>query len=165
MKLLRDDARHAEVAVATAEDCLEILHRYKGVQGALIPALQDLQALYGYLPEKALEEAAKCLNLPLSKVYGVATFYTQFHLKPRGLYVIRLCTGTACHVRGSGMIMQKIRSELGLNPGETSPDQRFTLEPVACLGACGQAPVMMVNNDTHGRLTPEKALSVLESYK
>ena len=79
--------------------------------------------------------------------------------------MIRLCTGTACHVRGSGMIMQKIRSELGLNPGETSPDQRFTLEPVACLGACGQAPVMMVNNDTHGRLTPEKALSVLESYK
>ncbi|NLY39764.1 MAG: NADH-quinone oxidoreductase subunit NuoE [Firmicutes bacterium] len=147
------------------KESLEILQKYKGGKGALIPALQELQANFGYLPEPVLEEVAKHLNLPLSKVYGVATFYAQFHLSPRGLYVIRLCTGTACHVRGSGAIMQKIRSELGLKPGETTADGRFTLEPVACLGACGQAPVMMVNDDTHGRLTPEMALSVLESYK
>ncbi|NLC50700.1 MAG: NADH-quinone oxidoreductase subunit NuoE [Firmicutes bacterium] len=157
-----------KLAVSEAPEKIEIekiLEKYKLKKGALIPALQEIQSYYGYLPEKAMEDVARIFNLPLTQVYGVATFYAQFHLKPRGRNIVRLCMGTACHVRGSALIMEKIEKELGLRPGQTTSDMRFTFEPVACLGACGQAPVMMVNDDTHGRLTPVEALSVLETYK
>ncbi|GAB6179839.1 NADH-quinone oxidoreductase subunit NuoE [Desulfotomaculum defluvii] len=138
--------------------------RYRGVAGALIPLLQEAQEIYGYLPGEVMEQVANALNLPFSKVFGVATFYAQFHLKPRGRNIIRVCTGTACHVRGANSVLESIREALGLKGEGTTEDLRYTLETVACLGACGLAPAMMVNEDTHGRLTPAKALEVLKQY-
>jgi len=130
----------------------------------LIPILQEAQEEYGYLPEEVLKRIAGELDLSLSQVYGVVTFYTQFHLQPRGENIIRICTGTACHVRGAGEILEKMKSELGISSGETTDNLKFTLETVACIGACGLAPVIMINDDTHGRLTPEKVPEILESY-
>jgi NADH-quinone oxidoreductase E subunit len=143
-----------------------IFEKYKSlVDGALIPILQASQEEYGYLPEIVLFDIAKRLNIPIAKVYGVVTFYSQFHLKPRGKHIIRACQGTACHVRGGKTILQTLEDELGVKAGHTTDDLRFTLETVACIGACGLAPVMQVNNDTHGRLTPEKIKAVLEKYQ
>lgn len=141
-----------------------ILDRYKGTKGALIPVLQEAQNAYGFLPKDVLAYIAQKLNIPVSQVYGVVTFYSQFHLKPRGRNIIRVCQGTACHVRGAKAVLKALEDELKLSPGQTSADERFTLETVACLGACGLAPVMMVNEDTHGRLTPENVCKVLERY-
>ena len=142
----------------------EILEEYREADGALIPVLQKAQALYGYLPEQAIERIADYFQKPYSEVYSVATFYAQFHLKPRGKNIIRVCTGTACHVRGGQKILDKITNELNISPGETSEDLRFTLDSVACIGACGLAPVMMINGDTHGRLTPDKVPAILAKY-
>ncbi|MGB4232287.1 MAG: NAD(P)H-dependent oxidoreductase subunit E, partial [bacterium] len=104
-------------------------------------------------------------QVPLSQIYGVATFYAQFHLKPRGRHVIRVCQGTACHVRGSAKILERVEQELGIKKGETTEDLRFTIEPVACLGACGLAPVMMVDDNTHGRLKPDMIPDILAQYE
>lgn len=143
-----------------------VFEKYKSlVDGALIPILQAAQEKYGYLPESILYEIAKRLNIPIAKVYGVVTFYAQFHLTPRGKHIIRACQGTACHVRGGKTILQTLEDELGVKAGHTTQDLRFTLETVACIGACGLAPVMQINNDTHGRLTPEKIKAVLEKYQ
>ena len=141
-----------------------ILDRFKGTKGALIPVLQEAQNAYGFLPKDVLARIAQTLKIPVSQVYGVVTFYAQFHLKPRGRNIIRVCQGTACHVRGAKAVLKALEDELKLSPGQTSADERFTLETVACLGACGLAPVMMVNDDTHGRLTPENVCKVLERY-
>ena len=141
-----------------------ILDRYKGTKGALIPVLQEAQNAYGFLPKDVLAHIAQKLSIPVSQVYGVVTFYSQFHLKPRGRNIIRVCQGTACHVRGAKAVLKALEDELQLSPGQTSADERFTLETVASLGACGLAPVMMVNDDTHGRLTPENVCKVLERY-
>lgn len=143
----------------------EILENYEMKEKYLIPILQDAQDEYGYLPEEVLKEIACELNLSLSQVYGVVTFYTQFHLKPRGENVIRACQGTACHVRGAGPVLEKLEEELGIQSGETTDDLKFTLETVACIGACGLAPVIMINDVTYGRLTPEKIPEILEEYK
>ena len=139
--------------------------KYQGHAGALIPLLQEAQEIYGYLPEEVMQQIAHELKVPFSKVFGVATFYAQFHLKPRGRNIIRICTGTACHVRGSDRLLESIQQSLGLEGEGTTEDLRFTLETVACLGACGLAPAMMVNDDTYGRLTPAKAVDVLKQYK
>lgn len=143
----------------------EVFAKYRGTKGALIPVLQAAQDIYGYLPKEVLEKISKELKIPLSKVYGVVTFYAQFHLKPRGKYVIRVCQGTACHVRGGAKIFQEIQDILKIKDGETTEDLRFTLESVACLGACGLAPVMMINDDTHGRLTKESVAKILAQYE
>lgn len=143
----------------------EILARYAGQQGTLIPILQDVQNLYNYLPKDALEYIAEKTGTPISEIYGVVTFYSLFHLNPRGRNIIRACQGTACHVRGGKTILQALEKELGIKAGHTTSDLRFTLETVACIGACGLAPVMQVNEDTHGRLTPEKITAVLARYK
>ena len=143
----------------------ELLEEYKGQRGALIPVLQQAQDIFGYLPEPVLQKIAEHFRLPLSQVYGVATFYAQFHLEPRGRHVIRVCQGTACHVRGAAKILERVERELGIKPGETTEDLRFTIEPVACLGACGLAPDMMVNDDTHGRLTPDMIPGILDKYE
>lgn len=142
-----------------------VFARYRGVKGALIPLLQEAQEVYGYLPREVMEAIAQELKIPFSKVYGVATFYAQFHLKPRGRNIIRVCQGTACHVRGGAKVFAALKEHLGVGNNETTPDLRFTLETVACLGACGLAPVMMVNDDTHGRLTPEAAKEILNRYE
>jgi len=120
------------------------------------------QAEVGYLPRVAVRLLSRKLGVPESKIYGVATFYAQFHMKPRGRYVIRVCQGTACHVRGGKSLLEAVKDHLGIEPGDTTSDLTFTLERVACLGACGLAPTMIVNEDTYGRLTPAKAQKLLD---
>lgn len=142
-----------------------ILAKYQGVKGALIPVLQEAQEAYGYLPKDVIGRIATGLKMPVSQVYGVVTFYSQFHLNPRGRNIIRVCQGTACHVRGAKNVLKALEDSLQVAAGKTTGDERFTLETVACLGACGLAPVMMVNDDTHGRLTPDSAVKVLERYQ
>ncbi|MEG0797833.1 MAG: NADH-quinone oxidoreductase subunit NuoE [Acidaminococcaceae bacterium] len=143
----------------------EILSKFVGQKGALIPILQQVQALYNYLPKDVLEYVGQATNTPISQIYGVVTFYSQFHLNPRGRNIVRVCQGTACHVRGGKAILQAMEKLLGIKAGHTTEDLRYTLETVACIGACGLAPVMQVNEDTHGRLTPEKLPAILERYQ
>lgn len=143
----------------------EILSKYKDVKGALIPVLQDTQSAYGYLSKEVIDHIAYKMNIPVSQIYGVVTFYAQFHLNPRGKNIIRVCQGTACHVRGAKAILKAVEDNLKIGAGETTPDLSFTLETVACIGACGLAPVMMINEDTHGRLTPEAVTEILARYR
>ena len=143
----------------------EILKTYQGVKGSLIPVLQATQHEYGYLSKEVLQNMAEKMDIPISQIYGVVTFYSQFHLKPRGKNIIRVCQGTACHVRGGKAILKEIEDTLKIKAGGTTPDLLFTLETVACIGACGLAPVLMINDDTHGRLTPEATSEILAKYK
>ncbi len=143
----------------------KVLAKYIGQKGALIPVLQEAQDIYGYLPGEVLKTISAELKLPFSQVYGVVTFYAQFHLKPRGRNIVRVCLGTACHVRGGAKILETIQNQLKIKDGETSEDLRYTIESVACIGACGLAPVIMVNEDTHGRLTPDKLAELLARYE
>jgi len=142
-----------------------ILEKYQGQKGTLIPILQDVQALYNYLPREALIYVAAKTGVPISNIYGVVTFYSQFHLNPRGRNIIRVCQGTACHVRGGKHILEEVEKQLGVKAGHTTDDLRFTLETIACLGACGMAPVMQINDDTHGRLTTDDVAGILARYK
>ena len=143
-----------------------VFERYKDVvNGALIPVLQTAQDVYGYLPVPVLEAIAERLAVPISQVYGVVTFYAQFHLEPRGKHIVRTCQGTACHVRGAGKILDALKENLGVAPGKATDDLQFTLETVACIGACGLAPVMMVDNNTHGRLSPDAIPEILDKYR
>lgn len=141
-----------------------ILAKYQGVKGALIPVLQEAQNAYGYLPREVIKCIAEKTGIPVSQIYGVVTFYSQFHLNPRGKNIIRVCQGTACHVRGAKGILKALEDGLQVKAGGTTPDLKFTLETVACIGACGLAPVLMVNDDTHGRLTPEVIPELLAKY-
>lgn len=148
------------------QEALEkVFEKYRDTKGALIPVLQEAQEIYGYLPKEVMQKISQELGIPFSKTFGVATFYAQFHLKPRGRNIIRVCQGTACHVRGAAKVFDAISQKLGVGRNETTEDLRYTLETVACLGACGLAPVMMVNDDTHGRLTPDKAAAILDKYE
>lgn len=131
----------------------------------MIPLLQEAQEIYGYLPEEVMREIARRLKIPFSQVYGVATFYAQFHLMPRGRNIIRVCQGTACHVRGASRILEAVSAFTGVEKNKTTPDLRFTVETVACLGSCSLAPVMMVNEDTYGRLQPKEVATILERYR
>lgn len=142
----------------------EILSEFEKEEKYLIPILQKAQEEYGYLPEEVLKEISSVLDLSLSQVYGVVTFYTQFHQKPRGKNIIRVCMGTACHVRGGDAVLEEIQQELGIESGETTDDLKFTLETVACIGACGLAPVIMINDETHGRMNSDKVSEVLSEY-
>jgi len=159
-------ADKTEIEGLSKEEALgKLLDQYRDYKGALIPVLQEAQNIYGYLPKDVLKRIAKELRIPFSKVFGVCTFYAQFHLKPRGRNIIRVCLGTACHVRGGEKVFEAAQQSLGVEPGGTTEDLRFTLETVACIGACGLSPCMMVNEDTHGRLMPKKVGEVLEGYK
>ena len=142
----------------------EVLAKYEGVKGALIPVLQEAQNAYGYLSKEVILYISAKLGIPASQIYGVVTFYSQFHLNPRGKYIVRVCQGTACHVRGAKAILKALEDILKISPGGTTSDLLFTLETVACIGACGLAPVMMVNDDTHGRLTPEAVTQIIAKY-
>ncbi len=139
----------------------KIFSHYPGEQQDLIPILHETQAQIRYLPAAAIKEIAKFLQIPESVVYGVATFYTQFKLTPQGKKVIRVCRGTACHVRGSSKVLAEIEKLLGIKAGETTPDMAYTLETVACIGACALAPTMTVDDEVHGKMTPKKAAEVL----
>ncbi|MDO4219151.1 MAG: NADH-quinone oxidoreductase subunit NuoE [Synergistaceae bacterium] len=147
------------------EALAKLLAKYRGTKGSVIPVLQQAQAIFGYLPQDVLVEIAEKLEVPISQIYGVVTFYAQFHLEPRGKNIIKSCQGTACHVRGAKAVLAAVRQKLNLPEGKsTTDDLKFTLETVACLGACGLAPVFMVNDETHGRLTPEKVSAILDKY-
>ena len=143
----------------------EILDNYERHEKFLIPILQKAQKEYGYLPEEVLKRIAAYLDLSLSQVYGVVTFYAQFHHKPRGKNIVKVCMGTACHVRGGQSILEKLEEELGISSGETTEELKFTLETLACIGACGLAPVIMINDETYGRLTPDEIPEILAEYK
>ena len=131
----------------------------------LIPLLQDVQGIYGYLSEENMILVAAHLNIPASKVFGVATFYNQFRMIPLGKHVVRVCRGTACHVKGSGQILDALQSELNIKPGETTEDGLFTLETVACIGACSIAPVIVIDDEFFGRLTAKEVRSLIKNYK
>ena len=146
-------------------ELMELLGHYRDYEGGLIPVLQGAQEIYGYLPSEVLEQISQELSIPFSEVFGVVTFYAQFHLKPRGRNIIRVCLGTACHVRGGSKIFEKLQSLLGVGNGGTTEDLRYTLESVACIGACGLAPCIMINDDTHGRLSTEGLDKILEQYE
>lgn len=142
-----------------------MLWRHRGEPGMLIPLLQAAQDTYGYIPSLAIEQIGEVTGIPAAEVYGVITFYKQFRLKPLGKYVIRMCKGTACHVLGANMIAQTIADELKTPPDETSEDGLFTFLVVACLGCCSLAPVIMINEQTYGRLTPEKIRKIIRRYR
>jgi len=142
-----------------------IIEEHKGEKWGLIPLLQDVQKEFGYIPPDGIEPIAEALGLYPSRVQGVITFYAGFGLEPKGKYVIRVCRGTACHVKGGRSILRFLKKELGLEEGQTSEDYQFTLETVACLGACFLAPTMMVNRTYYGRLSPPKVTSVLAQYR
>jgi NADH:ubiquinone oxidoreductase subunit E len=132
-------------------------------EGDIIGSLQDLQDHYGYLPRPAMDELARLSRVPAAKFYGVATFYAQFHLEPHGKHTVRVCRGTACHVRGAPKVMDSVTRHLGVEDGETTPDMLFSLETVACLGTCFLSPVMLLDSKYFGNLTPGKAVKILES--
>lgn len=138
-----------------------ILKKYQSQEGALITMLQELQAVYGYLPEVVLTHLSQEVKVPLSQIYGVVTFYAQFYLTPRGRNIIRVCRGTACHVRGGSRILEAVEREVGITEGETTPDLEYSLETVACIGACALAPTMVINEKTYGKLTPKKVMESL----
>jgi len=140
----------------------EILQAYRGQKGAVIPVLQKAQKIYGYLPAEILQRIARGMRVPISRIYGVATFYSQFYLTRRGRHVIRQCDGTACHVRGSGQIVEKMEKELGIKAGETTPDYKVTYEVVYCLGSCGLAPVATVDEAAVGKLAPERMATIVQ---
>jgi len=143
----------------------EIVKAYESAQTPLIYILKDVQKAYGYLSEPILSEVARVTKLPLSEIYGVATFYSLFTTKPKGKHIVRCCNNAPCHVNNSKEVLQKIKEYLQLEMGETTPDGHFTLEFTSCLGLCAVAPVMMVDNDVYGNLTPEKAVAILKDYK
>jgi NADH:ubiquinone oxidoreductase subunit E len=142
-----------------------VIARHRGGgQAALLPALQETQAVYGYLPREALTALSDRLRIPLSRLYGVITFYSQFSLIPRGRHTIKCCQGTACHVRASKGVLAALREELGVEEGQTTPDLKFTLEAVRCLGACFFAPVIMVDNRYFSQMTPDRVRAVLKEF-
>jgi NADH-quinone oxidoreductase subunit E len=145
---------------------LEILDRFHRDPARLVPILQAVQEEYRYLPEEVMTLVATSLGLPPARVYGVATFYSHFALEPKGKYVIRVCDGTACHVKGSQALVDALKARLGLDGSrKTTPDLLFTLETVSCLGACGLAPALVVNEDVHGQVTPEGALALVDGIR
>jgi NADH-quinone oxidoreductase subunit E len=151
------------LAVATLE--LErIFEGFKSSGGEVIPLLQRLQREYGYLPAEALEEVARFTRTPPSRVYGVATFYAQFRLTPSGRHLVQVCQGTACHVRGGKGILETVARELDIEPDGTTEDREFTLEVVRCIGCCSLAPVMVIDGEATGRLTPSKTLRTLRRH-
>lgn len=143
----------------------EILTKYQGDPTSIIAILQDIQEDYSYLPQPALKVVSKELGIPLSRILSLATFYKAFSLKPKGKHPIHVCLGTACHVRGAQRIIEKFERELGLKPGETSADQEFSLDAVRCVGCCGLAPVVMVGQDVHGKVSQTKVSGLLKKYQ
>jgi len=144
----------------------EILHSYpEQNRSNLIPILQEIQESYGYLPQDAMVEVAHYLRLPASKIYGVATFYNQFRFEPKGKYHIQVCRGTACHVLGSVTVLEELQKELKIKAGQTTRDGLFSIEVVACIGACGLAPVININGDFHAKLTKDSVREIIDSIR
>lgn len=157
------------MSVLTNQDMLQqlddVIAKHKGQKGAVMQSLQDAQEIFGYVPKEVQVRIAEGLGVTLSEVYGVATFYSQFALEPRGRFIVGVCMGTACYVRGAKGILDKMIQETGTPVGKTSADGRFTIRDTRCLGACGLAPVIMINDDVYGRLVPDDIPAIVEKYK
>ena len=147
-----------------AQKLEEVIAGLKGQEGAVMPALHQAQDIYGYLPKEVQQKIAKGLNVPLEEVSGVSTFYSQFSLTPKGRNHISVCLGTACYVKGADKVLDRIQQKLGINPEECTEDGAFSLTACRCIGACGLAPVMTVNEDVYGRLEPEEVDGILAKY-
>ena len=143
----------------------EILAKYKPEKDNLIQILNEIQDHYGYIPENAQKELSEYLGIPMAEIYGVITFYSRFSLKPKGKYNISVCLGTACYVKGSQKILDRLEERLKITQGETTPDGKFSIEETRCVGACGLAPVFTVNGEVYGKATPEMLDKVIEEYK
>jgi NADP-reducing hydrogenase subunit HndA len=150
---------------AQEEQLIAVIDKYRGTKGALMPVLQEAQAIYGYLPIEVQKIIATRMGVSLEEVYGVSTFYSQFVLNPKGDVSIAVCLGTACYVKGSGDLLDKITQVLGLPSGATTPDGKYSLEATRCIGACGLAPVLTVNNEVYGKLTVNDIEGILAKYK
>ena len=144
---------------------MEVIAQHKDEQGATIPVLHKAQEIYGYLPIEVQQMISDGLNVPLAEIYGIVTFYTQFSLNPKGKYVIGICLGTACYVKGSGDLLEKTKEILGIDVGECTPDGKFSIEATRCIGACGLAPVLTVNEEVYGRLTVEDIPDIIKKYQ
>ena len=142
-----------------------ILTQYRGESGDLISILQEAQERFSYLPREVMQGIAKFLRLPESTVYGVSTFYAQFKLTPTGKKIVKVCRGTACHVRGAGQILQELEGKLGIKPGETTEDLEYSLEAIACFGSCALAPVVVIDDNVYGRVTTAKVRQLLTDTK
>lgn len=147
------------------EMLMKVIDEHKNEPGATMPLLQKAQEIYGYLPEEVLKTISDNTGIPLEKLYGVATFYSQFSLNPKGRYKISVCLGTACYVKGSGDIYNALMEKLGIVGGECTPDGKFSLDACRCVGACGLAPVMLVNDEVYGRLTVDEIDGILAKYE
>jgi NADP-reducing hydrogenase subunit HndA len=141
-----------------------LIAEHKDEQGALMPILQGAQGIYGYLPIEVQQHIAEKTGHPLAEVYGVASFYSQFILNPKGDYAVNVCLGTACYVKGAGLLMDKLESLLGIKSGEITADRKFSLDATRCIGACGLAPVLTINEEVYGRLTPDMLKGILDKY-
>ena len=162
---LKKEVSHPEPTVTSILPIIDdIIQSFSKEEGALIPVLQSVQNLLGYLPEEALKHISLKLNIPFSEVTGVVTFYSYFSTVPRGKYIVRVCLGTACYVRGGKEVLEAFRDYLGINVGETTDDKLYSLEVGRCFGACGLAPVVMVNEDVHQRVKPSKIRELLKLY-
>ena len=146
------------------KELMAVIEEHKGQEGATIPVLHKAQEIYGYLPIEVQTMIAEGLGVPLAEVYGIVTFYTQFSLSPKGKYHIGVCLGTACYVKGSGDILEKIKERLGIDVGECTEDGKFSIEATRCIGACGLAPVLTVNEEVYGRLTVDDVDDILAKY-
>ena len=143
----------------------EVIDAHKSEPGAVIPVLHEAQNIYGYLPIEVQTMIAEGLNVPLAEIYGIVTFYAQFSLNPKGKYQIGICLGTACYVKGSNLILDKVKEILGIDVGECTPDGKFSIDATRCIGACGLAPVMTVNDDVYGKLTVEQIPDIIKKYQ
>jgi len=143
----------------------KVLKQYQHEKGMLVSVLQDIQSVYNYLPQDALKQVSTSLNVPLSQVYSVATFFKAFSLEPRGRHLIHVCLGTACHVRGGAKILDKMERELGIKSGETTEDLKFTLETVNCVGACALGPMVIIDGEYSGEMAPDRVKPLIERYQ
>jgi NADH-quinone oxidoreductase subunit E len=155
--LAKDNLTKADVQ----DKLQEIFSHYQGEKQELIPILQETQEQFRYLPAAAMKEISRFLQMPESSIYGVSTFYAQFKLTPLGKRIVRMCRGTACHVRGAAKVLSELEKQLGIKAGETTDDLEYTLETVACIGACALAPTMTIDNETYGKMTTKKVAEVL----
>ena len=143
----------------------KVILQWKDQPGGLLPIMQNAQEIFGCVDEDVQHYISKEVGVPVSTIYGVATFYSQFTLQPKGTYALGLCLGTACYVRGSQLVMDELVKQLGVEPGHTTPDGLFTLDATRCIGCCGLAPAMMINDDVYGKVTPEEVSGILNKYR
>lgn len=143
----------------------KVISEHKDEKGSLMPIMQEAQDIYGYLPYQVQKIISDETGIPMEKVYGVATFYAQFAMSPKGKYQVSVCLGTACYVKGSGAIFERVKEELGIGDGECTPDGKFSLDSCRCVGACGLAPVFIVGGDVYGKMTPDKVPEILAKYQ